>query len=168
MIGEARAAFGGDAAGIPGGLAEQGDFRAGDGFEGGEAVLDLGGERGVFEVCDLGEGEGDVDSVARWDAGDSGSGGFGIGRDGDAVDEAEVDDVEWDLGVVAVAECGEDVGFGEHGERERRSCGQFSQSIGLGMSDHALWKREGTPRPPPGGVVVLSGLFAMMYGNFLL
>ena len=43
-----------------------------------------------------------------------GAGGFGVGRDGDGADEAEVDDVAGEDGVVAVAEGGEDVGFGEH------------------------------------------------------
>ena len=61
----------------------------------------------------LDEGEGDVDAMARRDAGDAGAGGVGVGRDGDGVDEAEVDDVEGDFGVVAVAQGGEDVGFGE-------------------------------------------------------
>ena len=48
------------------------------------------------------------------DSGDSGAGGFGVGLDGEGADEAEVDDVAGEFGVVAVAEGGEDVGFGEH------------------------------------------------------
>jgi len=47
------------------------------------------------------------------DARDAGAGGFAVGGDGDALDEAEIDDVKGELGVVAVAECGADVGFGE-------------------------------------------------------
>ena len=48
------------------------------------------------------------------DAGDACAGGFGVGREGDAADEAEVDYVAGEGGVVAVAEGGADVGFGEH------------------------------------------------------
>src|ERR1039458_1963141 len=61
---EARAAFGADAAGVPGGFAEDLNLGAADGLEGGQAVLNLGDERGVFGirgVGDLGEGEGDRD-----------------------------------------------------------------------------------------------------------
>ena len=83
-----------------------------------------------------GEGEGDGDAVARRDAGDSGAGGVGVGRDGDGVDQAEVDDVEGDVGVVAVAQGGEDVGFGESG---RHGCwfddsfSRFETELGWGM-----------------------------------
>ena len=42
------------------------------------------------------------------------AGGVGVGRDGDGADEAEVDDVAGEFGVVAVAEGGEDFGLGEH------------------------------------------------------
>ena len=48
------------------------------------------------------------------DAGDVGAGGVGVGGEGDGADEAEVDDVAGEFGVVAVAECGEDVGLVEH------------------------------------------------------
>ena len=48
------------------------------------------------------------------DAGDLGAGGFEVGGDYDGADEAEVDDVAGEDGVVAVAECEEDVGLGEH------------------------------------------------------
>src|ERR1017187_10148530 len=115
---EARAAFGADAAGVPGGFAEDLNLGAADGLEGGQAVLNLGDERGVFGirgVDDLGEGEGDRDAVAGWDAGNAGAGGVGIGRDGDGVDEAEVDDVEGDRGVIAVAQRSADAGLGEGG-----------------------------------------------------
>ena len=115
MIAEARAAFGSDAAGIPGRFAK--DFHVGvaDGLEGGEAVLNLRDERRVFWRDDLGKDEGDMDAVAGRDSGDTGAGGVGVGRDGDGVNEAEVDDIERDFGVVAVAQCGEDGGFGEGG-----------------------------------------------------
>ena len=39
------------------------------------------------------------------------AGGFGVGGDGDGADEAEVDDVAGEDGVVTVAEGGEDVGL---------------------------------------------------------
>ena len=89
---------------------------ADDGFEGGEAVLKIWAGSGESS-----EGraiwarvERDVDAMAG--AGPRGfaqsPGASGSGRDGDAADEAEVDDVEWNLGIVAVAEGGEDVGFG--------------------------------------------------------
>ena len=48
------------------------------------------------------------------DAGDVCAGGFEVGGDGDGADEAEVDDVAGEDGVVAVAEGEEDVGLGEH------------------------------------------------------
>ena len=70
--------------------------------------LGFGGFGGV------GGDEGDCDEVFLGDSGDSGAGGFGVRLDGDGLDEAEVDDVAGDLGVVAVAEGLEDVGFGEH------------------------------------------------------
>jgi len=57
--------------------------------------------------------------VARRDAGNSSAGRVGIERDGDGVDETEVDDVEGDLGIVAIAQGGEDVGFGEWGGHGR-------------------------------------------------
>jgi hypothetical protein len=90
---------------------------AADGLEGGEAIFDLGGELGcgvgVVRVFGRGEGEPDVDAVAGWDSGDAGAGGLGVGRDGDVVDEAEVDDVAGDFGVVAVAESVADGLFSE-------------------------------------------------------
>jgi hypothetical protein len=59
-------------------------------------------------------GEFDVDAVFLRDARDMGAGGFEVGRDHDGADEAEVDDVAGEDGIVAVAECEEDVGLGEH------------------------------------------------------
>ncbi len=97
---------------------------AADGFEGGEAVLNLGDERSVLRIRnilrargrdDLGEDKSYADAMAGWDSGNACAGGAGIGRDGDGVDEAEVDDVEGDTGVIAVAEGCADAGFGEGG-----------------------------------------------------
>jgi hypothetical protein len=121
--GEALAAFGRDALGRPDGMRENVDFGSADGLEGGEAVLDLRGQRGVFRRG--GEDEGDADAMARRDTGDAGAGGVGVGCDGDGFDEAEIDDVEGDLRLVAVAEGGEDGGLGE---REL-----------LGLRRHAGW-----------------------------
>ena len=115
MIGEACAAFGADAAGVPGGLAEQSDFGAADGFEGGEAVLDLGDERsGVFGVEELAECERRCET--RWRGGTPGMPAPGASGSGAM-------EMEWTRprstmlrgmpGVVAVAQGGEDVGFGD-------------------------------------------------------
>jgi hypothetical protein len=57
-----------------------------------------------------GEGHGDFDALAR-----PSGGGVGVGGDFDFIDEAEIDEVQLDFGVVAVAEGGEDVGFGKDG-----------------------------------------------------
>ena len=65
-------------------------------------------------VGGVGEGESYVDAVFLGDAGDVGAGGFGIEGYGDGAEEAEVDYVAGEGGVVAVAECEADVGFGEH------------------------------------------------------
>src|ERR1035441_3365948 len=115
MIGKAGVALGRDAIGRPDGMVEQGNLSAVDGLERGEAVLNLGDEgSGVgFGVSEPDRSEGDVDALARRNAGDSRAGGVGVGRDGDAVDEAEVDDVERAPWVVAVAQRGDDVGFGK-------------------------------------------------------
>ena len=86
----------------------------GDGLEAGEAVNDLGAEVGFCGFGGMGWDEIDVDDVFLRDAGYAGAGGFAVGGDGDGLDEAEVDDVEGKLGVVAVAKSGVDVSFGEH------------------------------------------------------
>jgi len=57
-----------------------------------------------------GQGHGDLDPLA----GPCRRGGR-VGAGFDFVDEAEVDEVQLDFGVVAVAEGGEDVGFGKNG-----------------------------------------------------
>src|ERR1017187_364056 len=51
--------------------------------------------------------------MARRDAGNSCAGSIGVGFDSNAVDEAEVDDVARNFGVVTVAQSREDVGFSE-------------------------------------------------------
>src|SRR6266702_5723356 len=96
----------------PGGIVEDSDGGLADGFEACEAVVDLGGELGFGCFRGVGGGEGDFDEVFLGDSGDSGAGGFGVWLEVDGVDEAEVDDVAGDFGVVAVAEGEEDVGFG--------------------------------------------------------
>src|ERR1035441_5459611 len=115
MIGKAGIALGRDAIGRPDGMVEQRNFSAVYGLERGEAVLNLGDEGGGvgFGVGEPDRSKGNVDALARRNAGDSRAGGVGVGRDGDVVDEAEVDDVERTPWVVAVAQRGEDVGFGE-------------------------------------------------------
>lgn len=115
MMGKAGVARGRDAIGRPDGMVEQGDFSAVDGLERGEAVLNLGDEGGGvgFGVSEPERSEGNADALARRNAGDARAGSVGVGHDGDAVDEAEVDDVEGASWVVAVAQRGEDVGFGE-------------------------------------------------------
>ena len=111
---EDLAAGGGDAEGRPCGLVEESDGGAAYGFEAGEAVGYLGAEVGFSGFVCLCGNEFDVDAVFLRDAGDVGAGGFEVRGDGDGADEAEVDDVAGEDGVVAVAECEEDVGLGEH------------------------------------------------------
>lgn len=55
-----------------------------------------------------------MNAVSRRDARNVGAGGFEVRGDGNGVDEAEVDDVAGDRGIVAVPERCEDVGLGEH------------------------------------------------------
>ena len=111
---EDAAAFGGDLLWGPGGIVGEGDGGLADGLEAGEAVDDLGAELGFGGVCGVGEGEGDLDAVLLGDAGDVCAGGVGVGGDGDGAEEAEVEYVAGDGGIVAVAEGAEDVGFSEH------------------------------------------------------
>jgi len=98
----------------PGGRGEDRYGGLGDGLEAGEAVDDLGAEVGFCCFRWMGWDQADVDAMFLRDAGDASAGGIEIRRDGDALDEAEVDDVEGKLGVVAVAKSGVDVSFGEH------------------------------------------------------
>jgi hypothetical protein len=111
---EDLAAGGGDAEGTPCGLVEESDGGVAYGLEAGEAVLDLGLELGFGGFVCLRGGELDFDVVFLGDAGDMGAGGFEVGGDCDGADEAEVDDVAGEDGVVAVAEREENVGLGEH------------------------------------------------------
>lgn len=104
----------GDARGGPAGLVEEVDGGVTDGLEAGEAVGDLGAEVGNGGFGWVGGDEVDVDDGFCGDAGDVGAGGFEVGGDGGAEDEAEVDDVAGEVGVVAVAECLEELGVGEH------------------------------------------------------
>src|ERR1022692_4122642 len=115
MIGKAGVTLGRDAIRRPDGMVEQGNFSAVDGLERGETVLKLGDEGGGvgFGISEADGDEFDGHTLARRNAGDSRAGGAGVGRDGDVVDEAEVDDVERAPWVVAVAQRGEDVGFSE-------------------------------------------------------
>ena len=113
MIAKPSAAFRRDESGVPCGLADEGDFGAADGFEGGKTVLYLRDEWSVFGVDDGGESERDGDAVLWRDALYPCAGSVAIGRDGDGVHKAEIDDIKRDLGVVTVAQRGEDVGFGE-------------------------------------------------------
>src|ERR1700733_1532271 len=111
---EDAAAGGGDVFGRPGGRGEDRYCGLGDGFETGEAVRNLGAEVGLGGFGGGGGDKVDLDDVFLRDAGDVGAGGFEAAGNGEALDEAEVDDVEGELGVIAVAEGGADVGFGEH------------------------------------------------------
>lgn len=108
------AAGGSDVEGGPDGRVEEGDSGAADSFETSEAVGDLCAELGDGGFFGLGGSDGDFYDVFLRDAWDGCAGSFDVGGDGDGVDEAEVDDVAGQDGVVAVAESLEDVGLGEH------------------------------------------------------
>ncbi len=95
-----------------------------DGFEAGEAIADLGGELGDGVVGRVGRADDEVDVELRRNAGDAGSGRFLIRRNTQAADEAEIDDVAGQRGIVAVAQSGEDVGVGEHGGLDGRAFGR--------------------------------------------
>ena len=110
---EGAAAKRGDVDGGPGGLVEEVDLGAADGWNAGEAVEDLGAEVGFDGVVLLGGGEGYGDAVARGYAGDAAARGCWVFEDGEGAEEAEVDNVAGEGGVVAVAESGSDFyGFG--------------------------------------------------------
>ncbi len=93
----------------PRGRGLDGDVGLADGFEACETIRDLGSELGFGGFGGVRWGQGDGDDVFLGDAGDSCAGGFVVGLDGDGVDEAEVDYVAGDFGVVAVAQGCEDV-----------------------------------------------------------
>lgn len=111
---EGLAAGGSDVERAPEGLVEEGDGGVADGFEAGQAVGDLCAELGGCSFFGLAGSDGDFYDVFLRDAWDGCAGGFGVGGDGDGADEAEVNDVAGQDGVVAVAEGLEDVGVGEH------------------------------------------------------
>ena len=95
-------------------MVEESDGGVADGFEAGEAVLNLGLQLCFGRFVWLRGREFDADFVFLGDPGDVGAGGFEVGGDGDGANEAEIYDVAGEDGVVAVAECEEDVGLGEH------------------------------------------------------
>jgi len=85
---------------------------AGDGFEAEEAVFDLGGELGVGGFVGGGGGEAEGGEVAGRNAGDVGPGSVEVAGEVGGADEAEIDDVAVQAGVVAVAESLEEVSVG--------------------------------------------------------
>ena len=93
----------------PFGFPDEIDFDFADVGYAGEAVIDLLEDEATGGALLRGEGHGDLDPLAR-----PGGRGVGVRAGLDFVDEAEVDEVELDLGVVAIAQGGEDVGFGEN------------------------------------------------------
>src|ERR1035437_3169057 len=78
---EALAGFGGDAVGSPARLVDDFYVGAADGFEGGEAVLDLSYDLLFGGVAGRSKGERDMDAVTRRNAGDASAGSVGVGRD---------------------------------------------------------------------------------------
>ena len=95
---------------------------AGDRFQAEESVFDLGGELGVGGFVGGGGGEAEGGEVAGRDAGDGGSRGFKVAGEVSGADEAEIDDVAVQAGVVAVAESMEEVGVGHRGRGWTGSC----------------------------------------------
>ena len=85
------------------------DFHFADVLDAGEAVVYLLEDEAAGGALRRGEGHGDLDPLAR-----PCRRGVGIGAGCDGVDQAQVDEVQLDFGIEAVAERGEDVGFGEH------------------------------------------------------
>jgi hypothetical protein len=112
---------------------------AGDFGEAQEAVFDLGAELGVGGFVGGGRGEGEGGEEAWRDAGDVGAGGFGVWSEGGGADEAEVDDVAAENGVVAVAEGGLERGGG-HGAVV--SVWSWVQPLtwGRALSRQAVWR----------------------------
>ena len=100
--------------GRPGGRGDEDDGGLTCFFESGEAILDLGGDLHGRFVGGTGQGEFYIDAVLLRDSGDSCAGSFGVRLDRDGADEAEVDYVAGEHGIVAVAQGGEDVRLGKH------------------------------------------------------
>ena len=111
---EGLAARGRDALRSPCGFVEESDCGVTYGFDAGETIGDLGAKLGISGIVIIGWSEGDLDVMFFGDAGNVGAGRLEIGRDDDGSDEAEIDDVAGERGIVAIAEGGEDVGFGQH------------------------------------------------------
>src|ERR1035437_3593081 len=80
--------------------------------------------------------------MARGDAGDSCAGSIGVRFDSNVVDEAEVDDVAGNFGVVTVAQSREDVGFSE----------SRGWKCSLQWRDLGGWEGWYPPPPPCGKV----------------
>src|SRR5438067_2294632 len=100
----------------PARLIEKLHLRAADGGEGREAVLDDGDDLGFAVGAWVRWYEPDVDAIAGRHAGDTRARRIRVVQERDGVHEAELDDVGADFGVVAVAQCGENVGFGERSD----------------------------------------------------
>ena len=96
------ASLGGDLCGIPSWRGEEGDGRLAYLLKACEAIGDLGFELRFGGFCGVGQDEVDLDAMFFEHAGDAGSGGFEVRRDGDVSDEAEIDDVAGEFRVVAV------------------------------------------------------------------
>ena len=110
------AAGGSDVLWSPGRMVDQVDGGLADGFETCEPIDDLCAELGLGGFVGVCRGEGELNFVASWDAGYVGAGCFVIGCKCDGADEAEIDDVTGQYGIIAVAKSGEDLRFSEHGE----------------------------------------------------
>lgn len=108
------AAYRGDALRAPGRSGQDADGALAYCLETGETISDLSGDVGCGILGWVGEDEFDRDAGALGHTGDAGAGCIGVGRDGDGEDEAEVDDVARQIGIVAVAEGVSKLGFGEH------------------------------------------------------
>jgi len=66
--------------------------------------MDLLEDESAGRALRRGQGHGDFDALT-WEA----RSGVWIGVRGDVVDQAQIDEIELDLGVEAVAQCGQDV-----------------------------------------------------------
>ena len=88
-------------------------FGPADGLECGEAILDECRERGIFGGIRIRQDDRNGDAMARRDTGYARTGSFRIRRDGDRLNQAKVDDVEQNLGLITVAEGGENAVFGK-------------------------------------------------------
>lgn len=108
------AACGGDALRVPARFLENHDGGLADSLKTSETVADLGFHLGFGGFGRVGEDEVNGDASFLRDAGDAGAGCVRVGGDGGVENEAEVDDIAGEIGVVAVAESTEEVGFGEH------------------------------------------------------